>query len=98
MPFVNQHQRAACYAQQNSALKNGEVPKWNCKEFENMKCKYGKNKDGFCNKKPIKKSRSPNKFRSKSHIRKTQKIKKSSKLRKNSSSNKSKLHKKSTNK
>ena len=53
MPFVNQRQRSACYAQKSSAEKQGKIPKWNCKEFENKSylCKYGLNNDGFCKKK-----------------------------------------------
>jgi hypothetical protein len=63
MGFVNEKQRAACYAQQRSAEKRGEKPKWNCKEFEKRPCLYGIKKDGFCKKKPKSKSirRSPTK-------------------------------------
>jgi len=67
MPFVNQKQRSACYAQKRSAENRGEIPKWNCKEFEkNSSCRYGIKNDGFCKKKPgsKRKSRSPKRKRS----------------------------------
>ena len=34
MPFKNQKQRAACWAQYNRDLDAGKKPKWNCKEWE----------------------------------------------------------------
>jgi len=33
MPFVNQAQRKACYAQQRQANEKGIVAKWDCHEF-----------------------------------------------------------------
>lgn len=48
MPFVNQKQRIACYAQAAKAKKQGKKPKWNCKEWDKhsetscgAKCKDG---------------------------------------------------------
>ncbi len=34
MPFVNQKQRAACWAQYNRDREEGIVPRWNCPKFE----------------------------------------------------------------
>lgn len=42
MPFVNQKQRSACWAQWNRDKKAGRKPKWDCKEWE----KHTKSK--FC--------------------------------------------------
>lgn len=33
MPFVNEAQRKACYAQANRDRKEGKEPKWKCHEF-----------------------------------------------------------------
>lgn len=35
MPFVNDAQRKACYAQANAAKKQGKTPKWDCHKFAN---------------------------------------------------------------
>jgi hypothetical protein len=34
MPFVNQKQRAACYAKAREANKKGKKPAWDCKKWE----------------------------------------------------------------
>lgn len=34
MPFVNQKQRAACYAKAREAKSRGKKPTWDCKKWE----------------------------------------------------------------
>ena len=47
MPFVNDRQRRACYAQEARDKKAGRTPKWNCSEYGkhkkkcNAKCNDG---------------------------------------------------------
>ena len=58
MPFVNQRQRAACWAQWNQAKKQGKKPKWNCKEYEKHYSFCGaKCKDGYACERKCKGSR-----------------------------------------
>lgn len=48
MPFKNQKQRAACWAQYKRDLDSGKTPKWDCNKWEKEslhRCK-GKTKDG----------------------------------------------------
>ena len=37
MPFVNDAQRKACYAQASRDKKAGKTPKWDCKKFAKVK-------------------------------------------------------------
>lgn len=34
MPFKNQKQRAACYAQERNDINAGRKPRWDCKKWE----------------------------------------------------------------
>lgn len=47
MPFVNDSQRRACYAQANRDKKQGKKPRWNCKEWDSFGFCGAKCRDGY---------------------------------------------------
>lgn len=42
MPFVNESQRRACFAQYTTDVKNGRVPSWNCYKWNDEKDNKGR--------------------------------------------------------
>ena len=48
MPFVNRKQQQACYAKATQDIKNGIIPKWNCKKFSSHKSPQKKRCNAIC--------------------------------------------------